>query len=64
MITIEEGGSSTSASDADIDDNERNDPESDQLKQIDDENEFGDTELEELVKSEGPQEILQLIIQE
>ncbi len=62
MITIEEGGSSTSASDADIDDNERNDPESDQLKQIDDENEFGDTGLEELVKSEGPQEILQLII--
>jgi hypothetical protein len=62
VITIKEGGLSTSASDADTNDNERSDPESDQLKQIDDENEFGDTGLEELVKSEGPQEILQLII--
>jgi hypothetical protein len=59
-----EGGSSTSASDADTDDSECSDPESNQLKQIDYENEFGDTELEELVKSKGPQEILQLIIQE
>jgi hypothetical protein len=64
VITIEEGGSLTSASDVDTDDSERSDSEPDQLKQIDNENEFGDTELEELVKSEGPQEILQLIIQE
>jgi hypothetical protein len=63
-IMTKEGGSSTLASDADTDDSERSDPESNQLKQIDCENEFGDTELEELVKSEGPQEILQLIIQE
>ncbi len=63
-IMTKEGGSSTSAADADIDDSERSDPESNQLKQIDYENEFGDTELEELVKSEGSQEILQLIIQE
>ncbi len=48
-----EGGSSTLASDANTDDGERSDPESNQLKQIDCENEFGDTELEELVKSEG-----------
>jgi hypothetical protein len=40
------------------------DSESDQMKQIKSENEFGDTELEDLVKSEGPQEILQLILQE
>jgi hypothetical protein len=64
VITIEEGGSLTSTSNADTEDIERNDPECDQLKQTDDENEFGDTGLEELVKSEGPQEILQLIIQE
>ncbi|CAM6008223.1 unnamed protein product [Sphagnum balticum] len=63
-IMTKEGGLSTSASDVDIDDSERIDPESSQLKQIDCEDEFGDTELEELVKSEGPQEILQLIIQE
>jgi hypothetical protein len=57
-------GSSTSTSDEDTDDSERSDPESNQLQQIDYENEFGDTELEELVESERPQEILQLIIQE
>jgi hypothetical protein len=59
-----EGGSSTSTSDAGTDDSERSYSESNQLKQIDCENEFGDTELEELVKEEGPQEILQLRIQE
>jgi hypothetical protein len=49
-----EGDSSTSTSDVDPDDGERSDSESNQLKQIDCENEFGDTKLEELVKSEGP----------
>jgi hypothetical protein len=34
------------------------------LKQIDYEDEFRDVELEELVRSEGPKEILQLILQE
>jgi len=63
-IMTKEGGSSTSALDADTDDSERNDSESNQLKQIDCQNEFGDIELEELVKSKGPQEILQLTIQE
>jgi hypothetical protein len=57
-------GSSTSTSDEDTDDSERSDPEPNQLQQIDYENEFGDTELEELVESKGLQEILQLIIQE
>jgi predicted aspartyl protease len=53
-IITREGGSSTSTSDADTDDSEHNYSKSNQLKQIDCENEFGDTELEELVKSEGP----------
>ncbi len=61
-IMTKEEDSSTSTSDADTDDSERSDSESNQLKQFDCENEFGDTELEELVKSEGPQEILQLTI--
>ncbi len=34
------------------------------MKQVESEDKFGDTELEDLVKSEGPQEILQLILQE
>jgi hypothetical protein len=33
-----------------------------QFEQIDDENEFRDTELEDLVRLEGPQQILQLIL--
>jgi hypothetical protein len=63
-VTTKEGGSSTSTSDADTDDSERSDSESNQLKPIDCEDELGDTELEELVKSERPQETLQLMIQE
>jgi len=39
------------------------DSESNQLKQIDCEDEFRDVELEELVSSEGPQEILRLMLQ-
>jgi hypothetical protein len=57
-----EGDSSTSDSDVDTDDSEHCDLESNQLKQIDCEDEFGDTRMEELVKLEGPQEILQLIL--
>ncbi|CAM6077042.1 unnamed protein product [Sphagnum tenellum] len=63
-IVTKEGASSTSDSDADTDDSEHCDLEPNQLKQIDCEDEFGDTKMEELVKSEGPQEILQLILQE
>jgi len=63
-IVTKEGDSSTSDSNANTDDSEHYDLESNQLKQIDYEDEFGDTGMEELVKSEGPQEILQLILQE
>jgi hypothetical protein len=48
-----EGDSSTSDLDPDIDDSEHCDLESNQLNQIDCEDEFGDTGTEELVKSEG-----------
>jgi hypothetical protein len=61
-IKTKTDGSSTSISYEDTDDSERSDPESNQLQQIDCENEFEDTKLEELVESKGPQEILQLII--
>jgi hypothetical protein len=63
-IVAKEGDSSTSDSDANTDDSEHCNLESNQLKQINCEDEFGDIEMEELVKSEGPQEILQLILQE
>jgi hypothetical protein len=59
-----ENATSTSNSDTGTNGSEHCDSESNQLKQIDCEDEFRDTELEELVKSEGPQEILQLILQE
>ncbi len=49
---------STSDSDAGTDGSEHCDSVSNQLKQIDYEDEFGDAELEELVRSEGSQEIL------
>ncbi|CAM6057342.1 unnamed protein product [Sphagnum tenellum] len=53
-----EDDASTSDSDTGTDGNKHCDSESNQLKQIDCEDEFRDVELEELVKSEGPQEIL------
>ncbi len=59
-----ENATSTLDSDAGTDGSEHCDSVSNQLKQIDYEDEFGDVELEELVSSEGPQEILQLILQE
>ncbi|CAM6063170.1 unnamed protein product [Sphagnum tenellum] len=55
---------STSDFDAGNDGSEHCDSVSNQLKQIDYEDEFGDAELEELVRLEGPQEILQLILQD
>ncbi len=63
-IMTKKDGSSTSTSDEDTHDSECSDPESNQLQQIDCKNEFGDVELKELVKSEGPHEILRLTIQE
>jgi len=53
-IMTKKDGSSTSTLDEDTNDSERSDLESNQLQQINCENEFGDTELEELVESEGP----------
>ncbi len=55
---------STSDSNTGTDNNEYYDLKSNQLKQIDCEDEFGDAELEELVSSEGSQEMLQLLLQE
>ncbi|CAM6024189.1 unnamed protein product [Sphagnum balticum] len=55
---------STSESKYDTDGSEHYEWDSHQLKQIDCEDEFKDTELEDLVKSEGPQEILQVILRE
>jgi hypothetical protein len=63
-IVTKEDDASTSDSDIDIDSNEHYDSESNQLGQIDCNDEFGDGELEELVGSEGPQEILRLTLQE
>jgi hypothetical protein len=63
-IMTKEDDASTSDLDTDTDGSEHCDWESHQLKQIDCEDEFRDTELEDLVRSEGPQEILQLILQE
>jgi hypothetical protein len=64
VIMTKEDDASTSDSDTGIDGSGHCDSESNQLKQIESKDEFGDTELEDLVKSEGPQEILQLILQE
>jgi len=59
-----EEATSTLDSDTGTDGSEHCDSMSNQLKQIDCEDEFRDAQLEELVRSEGPQEILQLILQE
>ncbi len=63
-ILTKEDAASTLDSDIGTDGSEHYDSVSNQLKQIDYEDEFGDAELEELVRSEGSQEILQLILQE
>ncbi|CAK9215781.1 unnamed protein product [Sphagnum troendelagicum] len=55
---------STSDSDTDTDNNEHYDGGPHQVKQIDDEEEFRDTKFEDLVMLEGPEQILQLILQE
>jgi hypothetical protein len=55
---------STSNSDIDTNNSEHCDERLRQVKQFDHEDEFKDTEFEDLVMSEGPQQILQLILQE
>jgi predicted aspartyl protease len=64
VIMTKEDDASTSESDAGTDGSGHGDSDSDRLKQVECEDEFRDTEFEDLVKSEGPQEILQLILQE
>jgi hypothetical protein len=63
-IMTKEDAVSTSDSDTGTNGSEHGDSVSNRLKQIDYEDEFGDAKLEELVRSEGPQVILQLILQE
>jgi hypothetical protein len=63
-IRTKEDDANTSNSDADIDNSECYDSEFNQLKQVDCEEEFKDADLEELVNSEGPQEMLRLMLQE
>ncbi len=53
-----------SVSDDEDDDDEFHDSESNPLEQSDSEDEFADPELEELVNSEGPEGMLQLMLQE
>jgi len=64
VIMTKEDDASTLDSDTGTDGSGHYDLESNQVRQIKSENEFGNTELEDLVKLEGPQEILQLILQE
>jgi hypothetical protein len=62
---VDEGDdASTSDFDDDSDTNEYHDLESNRLEQVDSEDEFVDAEFEELVNSEGPQEMLRLMLQE
>ncbi len=61
---IKEDGASTSNSDTGTDGSEHGDSVSNSVQQVDYEDEFGDDGLEKLVKSKGPPEILQLILQE
>jgi len=62
---VDEGDDvSVSDSDDESDNGEYHDSESNRLEQIDSEDEFVDAEFEELVSSEGPQEMLRLMLQE
>jgi hypothetical protein len=63
-IAIKDDSVTTSDSDTGTDGSEHGESMFNPLRQIDHEDEFGDNELEKLVTSEGPLEILQLILQE
>jgi hypothetical protein len=63
-IVIKDDAATTSDFDTSTDGSEHGESVSNPLRQIDHEDEFGDNELEKLVTSEGPLEILQLILQE
>jgi hypothetical protein len=62
-VVNEEDDVSTSDSDDDSDTSEYYDSEFHQIEQIDSEDEFVDAEFEELVSSEGPHEMLRLMLQ-
>jgi len=61
-IVIKDDATTTSDFDTGTDGSEHGESVSNPLKQIDHEDEFGDNELEKLVTSKGPPEILQLIL--
>jgi hypothetical protein len=61
---IKDDVATTSDFDTSTDGSEHGELVSNPLRQIDHEDEFGNNELEKLVTSEGPPEILQLILQE
>ncbi len=63
-VVNEEGDASTSDFDDDSDASEYYDSESNRIEQIDSEDEFVDAEFEELVSSEGLQEMLRLMLQD
>jgi hypothetical protein len=63
-VVNEGDDASTSNSDDGSDASEYYDSESNRLEQIDSEDEFVDAEFEELVSSEGPREMLRLMLQE
>ncbi|CAM6028551.1 unnamed protein product [Sphagnum balticum] len=63
-IGTKEDDADTSDSNADTNSNGRHDSEFSQMKHVDCEEEFKDADLEELVNSEGPQEMLRLMLQE
>ncbi len=62
VIMTKEDDASTSYSDIGTNGSGHGDSDSNRLRQVESKNEFGNTELEDLVKSEGPQKILQLIL--
>jgi len=64
IIVIKDEAVTTSDSDTGTDGSEHGESGSNPLTRIDHEDEFGDGELEKLVMSEGPPEILQLILRE
>ncbi len=63
-IATKEDVASSSDSDTGTNGSKHGDSVSNPMKQVDYDDEFGEDELEKLVKSEGPPEILQLILQE
>ncbi|CAM6078671.1 unnamed protein product [Sphagnum tenellum] len=64
IIMLEENDASTLESEAGTDGSAHCEWDSHQLKQVNCEDEFKDIELEDLVQSKGPREILQVILQE